>query len=204
MRHYSLSTVAIVLPLAAFWAAKADEVRYYEQDGMTYRETRQVIQRPIIETRLQESKQTLYHEELATEYRDTQRTWWTPVTQYQCETHLVGRWNPFVEPYFENRFVPRTRWEQRCETVKVPVACRRLVPETRTVQMPVATQRMVSEEVITRVAVGAARPRLSSAPDTQAPSAKAALDTPIGGVARLDSGPPRYGSEPGWRASTTR
>jgi len=204
MRYHHCLVTSLLLVSGALAAGDAEEVRYYVQDGITYRETRRTIQRPIVETRLQQSTQTVLREELATEYRDTLRTWWMPVTEYRCETHWVGRWNPFVQPYLENRWVPQSRWEKRTESVKIPVTCRRLVPETRTVQLPVATQRMVSEDVITRVAVGPAPPNLSENPASAPQNPGVGPPKPIGGIARLDSDPPRHPSDGGCRASVMR
>jgi len=183
--------------------AIGDEVRYYEKDGVTYRETRRIVQRPVRETRMQSSTETVYRDETSCEFRETYRTRWIPVTEYRYEPHLVGRWNPFVTPYLTSRLVPRTHWEQQTETISVPVTCRRLVPETRTVQVPVAVVRTVPEEVITRTAVGPAASAklatLAAAPQTP----KLARSEAVGGVARLDNDPPRQGVSTAWRASTT-
>jgi len=188
-------------------ALGAEEVRYYEKDGVTYRETRCVVERPFVETRTEQTTQTVYREETVTELRDTVRQRWTPVTEYRWEAVWVGRWNPFVPPYLAYRYVPRTRWECSTETVKTPLVSRRLVPQTQTLQVPVTRQRMVQQEVITRVAVsGSPAPQ---APWTQ-PAATAQLapiarnlSGPIGGVARLESAPPRQGTRTAWHNSGT-
>jgi hypothetical protein len=196
----------LVVLCAAPWARGTEAVHYYAKDGVTYRETRRVVQRPVSETHAQQSTQTVYREENVTELRDTTRERWTPVTEYRWEAVWIGRWNPFVQPYLAYRYVPRTHWQRATETVKTPVVCRRLVPETRVVSVPVTTQRMVEEETITRVAVsGAAAPQL---PWTQ-PTSTASLvpvpgdSGPIGGVARLESDPPRQGVSTAWRASSS-
>ena len=162
---------AMTVPLAA-----ADEVRYFEKDGVTYRETRRVVRRPVVETRLESREQTVYREQLRTEVQETQRTYHTPVTEYQWATRMRGRWNPFIQPYYTQELVPTMRWEARQDVVRVPVSRRELVPEKRTVQVPVTTQRVAEEEVITRVAV-------SSTPAGA-----------LGGVARLENDPPRHGA----------
>lgn len=164
-------------------AAQAEEVRYYQQDGVTYRETRRTVTRPISETRYEQREQTVYREQLRTDTQQTTRTVYTPVTEYRWQMYLRGRWNPFVIPYHSYELVPTTRWETRQELVEIPTYRRELVPETHVVQMPVTTHRLAQEEVISRVAVSAAEAK------------------PIGGVARLDKDPPRYGTTD-WRAST--
>ena len=74
--------------------------------------------------------------------------------------------------------VPRTCWQCRTETVKVPVTCRRLVPATETVRQPVTTCRMVAEEVTSRVAVRGPAP---AATTVAAQPASPARYEPIGG-----------------------
>jgi hypothetical protein len=199
MPSRQLLAAAVITCLVGTPPAGGDEVRYYDQDGVTYRETRRTVLRPVCETQLRPSTQTVYREEQTSELRETQRTWWTPVTEYRCEAYWAGRWNPFVDPYLSYRLVPRTCWENRSEVVQVPVTCRRLVPETRTVQVPVTTRRMVTEEVITRVAVGggpsATTAILSPTPTVSRPER-------VGGVARLDKDPPRQGVSTAWRRAS--
>lgn len=142
-----------VLSMAPAGLGRADDVRYYEKDGVTYCETRRVVQQRVPQTRVEQRPQTLYREQYTTEVRDSVRTSWTPVTEYQTETVLVGRWNPFVDPYYEYHTVPTVRWERKTEVVKTPVTCRKLVPETKTVACPVTTWQTVDKEVISRFAV---------------------------------------------------
>ena len=183
----------------------ADEVRYYDKDGVTYRETRRVVQRPMAETQTRESTQTFYREEYTTKISESIQERWTPVTDYRLESYWVGRWNPFVDPYLAQRYVPYTRWERTTEIVKTPVTCRQLVPETRTVRVPVTTQRMVDEEIITRVAVsarGVSSDLPWAAPTTMAKLVPVVNDPgPIGGTVKLESDPPRQGPTTAWRAS---
>jgi hypothetical protein len=214
---------ALTIALLGYVAAtSADEVRYYDQDGVTYRETRRVVQRPVIETQTRESTQTVYRETYTTQMKESVQERWTPITEYRLETYWVGRWNPFVDPYLAQRYVPYTRWEKATETVKTPVTYRQLVPETRTVRVPVATQRLVEEEVVTRVAV-AKRPSsdlpwtLPNAASTSGTALASGTATsprtagrlvpvpespgPIGGMAQMESDPPRQGAATAWRAS---
>ena len=184
-----LSTV-VALWLVGLTPAIADDVRFFERDGITYRETRRTVQRPVSETRLEQVERTVYRWQRSSETHQSTRTWCSPTTEYRCEPYLVGRWNPFVRPYFAYHYVPCTRWEQKTEVVDVPVTCCRLVPETRKVDVPVTTRRMVSEEVISRVAVSG----VGSSPLQPIPQSNAlARGERIGGIARLTNDPPRYG-----------
>jgi len=191
-----LALVAVLGPMASLVAAQ--QVRYVEENGVTYRETRRTGYRTVCTTEMRPSQRIVYREQRETQSREVTRTWWTPVTECRWEAQWVGRWNPFAQPYLVYRPVERTRWEQRTETTQVPVTVRRLVPETQTVQVPVTIRRMVPEEVVTRVAVSSPA-RLGPSPGTRLGSSS---DGPIGGVARLDRDPPRQGVRTAWRPST--
>ncbi|MFZ5831100.1 MAG: hypothetical protein ACOY3P_13505 [Planctomycetota bacterium] len=202
LRRIALALTAV---LSIAGGAAADEVRYYVENGVTYRETRRTEQRPVYRTTLQPTTQTVYREQVTTEQRPATRLTWTPITEYRPETFWVGRWNPFVQPYLATRWALSTRWEQKSEAIEVPVKMRQLVPETRTCQVPVVTQECVPQEVVTRVAVSGPAWTLP-----QGQSYATTIVTPgalegqqIGGVARLDKDPPRYGSVPAtaWRSS---
>lgn len=191
--------------------ARAGEVRYYEQNGITYRETRQVVQRPVYQTEMRPTTRTVYRQEQATEMRETTRTWWSPVTEHNYEAVWMGRWNPFVEPHIVYRPRTRTRWEARTETVQAPVTVSRWIPHTETVETAVTVQRMVPEEVVSRVAIGRSgipTPAATSvaavpaAPGALAPVPWPAPASTVGGVARLDNDPPRRGANTAWRPST--
>jgi hypothetical protein len=200
--------VLVLLALAACTSrSRAQEIVYYEENGVTYRETRQTIRCPVAETKIQECEQTVYRPQWKTETRDVVRTYQVPVTEYRWEAYWQGRFNPFVQPYLAQRLVPRTRWETRTETVKVPTTSYSVVPEKSVVRTPVTTWKTIERQVTARVPVAgrivasageAISPR-GTAP-TQAASAIDAGQS-IGGVARLDADPPRQGSNLGWRAA---
>jgi hypothetical protein len=134
--------------------AEADEVRYYEQNGVTYQETRRRVSRPLVQTALTTQQQTVYRQQLSTEYRDVQRTYYVPITENRVQTYWQRRINPFAPPYLAQKVVPVTRWELRGDTVRVPYTRTDCVPQVVTVQVPTSTQTMVEDEIITRVAVG--------------------------------------------------
>ena len=163
----------------------ADTVRFYEKDGVTYRETRSVTQRPLWETRTEARNETVYREQVKTDFRNVERTRLTPVTECRTEPYWVHRWNPFRQPYMAYRTVPRTTLQAQREIVSQPVVSRNWVPETRTVHVPVHRQRLVQEEVVSRVAVGGHSPTTAVA------------SRPGSGGAQLDNDPPRSAS--GWR-----
>ncbi len=194
--------LAVPVVAAIFFAspAAADQVRYYQVNGVTYCETTRTVQRPVCETTMQQTTRTVYKEQLYTETKDVAQVYWCPLTTYQPETYWVGRWNPFVDPYLETRWVPHTSWQQRTEVVKLPVTCRKLVPETQQLQVPVATQKMVSQEVVvSRVPVANSIPCVGQAvayPAQAYPANPPSIigGGQVGGIARLNQDPPRYGS----------
>jgi hypothetical protein len=187
-----------MISLLAGGPVRADGVRYYEQGGVTYCETRRTVEERVPQSRMQERNETVYREQLVTEMHDSVRTCWTPVTEYRWEAFWVGQWNPFVEPYLAYRYVPRTHWQKRTELVKVPVTTCRLVPETSTVRRPVAGWRVVRREVISRVAVNGGA---SGTPRGWVETPALARREVVGGIQKLESDPPRHGSRTVWRSA---
>lgn len=173
------------------------DVRYYEENGVTYQETVRTVQRPVVQTEWQQREQTVYKQQARTDVRDTLRTYLTPVTQEEWITRMHGRWNPFATPYFTHHLVPVTRWERRAEIVPVPVVETEWVPETRTVSVPVTTQRLAEQKIVSKVPVG--RTSTAAAPQ-HVVRRPATVGTPIGGMA-LEGDPPRQGLH--WRPSDT-
>jgi len=177
-----------------------EQVRYYEKDGVTYCETRRAVDQRVPETRLETRTETVYRTQTVTQNQEVLRVYWTPVTEYRCEAYWVNRWNPFAEPYLGYRYVPRTRWEQKSEMVKVPVTVCQMVPETRTVQVPVTSYRTVQRDVVSQAPI-TRNPNPSLTAARSAPVV--ARQQQVGGIRRLDNDPPRYGYCSGWRAAGT-
>jgi len=210
------------------WSSQAsaqqptNNVRFYEENGITYRETKEIVRRPVTETRLEDRQRTVYRPQpVAGQTQQCYRTVRVPVTEYRTVNRWVGRYNPFVQPQLVQDQIPVTRWEYRTEVVNVPVAGgTRMVAETVTDKVPVQSRRFVEEEVTRRVAVsgGPATSNLAyrSAPSNNGTSAAIpssdpfarsqpvvstpmATQPPIGGVAKMESDPPRQGVNSGWR-----
>jgi hypothetical protein len=197
-----------ILPACCLLAslAVADEVRYGKIDGVTYQETRRVIRRPIVETKIEQREQTVYRDKYTTDFHPTERRYLTPITEYRWEPQWVNPWNPFSSSYVAYRWMPVTRWVERTEQVRIPVTRRDTVPEKVTMNVPVTTQRFAEDEYVTRVAVsaepGGAEPARLNAdpfePAAQSPESVARRDT-VGGIRELKSDPPRQGE---WRAAS--
>jgi hypothetical protein len=205
----SLLSISSLLMLAVgAGRAMADDVRYLDENGITYRETTQVTQRAIPQTSMQPRAYTYYRQRYTTELQDSQRTYSVPITEYQWKAETHRTWNPFAAPYVAYRLVPQTRWETKSETVKIPVAKVETVPEQITQQVPVTTHRVAQEKVVTRVAVGhSATPpggasAVASSTSSGSPSTTAVSTgggDQLGGLSKLDSDPPKQ--SPAWQES---
>ncbi|HVW38293.1 MAG TPA: hypothetical protein VHB99_13350 [Pirellulales bacterium] len=191
MRNRHPLAVALVAPLVFCISARADEVRDYEENGVTYRETRRVVNEPVTDVQCVEQQRTVgFREQLNVQMCDQTRSYIVPMTEYRVESYWRGRFNPFVQPYLAQRLVPYTRYETRVETVKTPVATRQLLPITSTVKVPVTTQRVVQREIISRVAISGTPAQPAASPTSDPfiqPSAIASRPMQFGGLKRHDT-----------------
>jgi len=150
----ALTGIACLSISSVDWPSlSAAEVRYYEQDGIKYRETRQIVQRPVSEVVWEDRPQTVYAEQWKPETRSYYRTVERPVIEYRWETYWANRWNPLAEPYLAWRQVPYTRIETKTEEQRARIVVRQVVPQTRTVKVPITKHKLIEEEQITRVVV---------------------------------------------------
>jgi hypothetical protein len=197
--------------LATAGELRGADVRYYQENGVTYRETRYKVQHPVTETVLVDQPRTVYREKIDTELRDTVRSYQVPVTEYRSEPFILNRWNPFAKPIVAQRLVPVTQMVTRTETVKVPLTKRQIVPETTTVKVAVTRTRMVDEEITSRIAVanpppakagpatvpGAAPIAVARAlPPTYSPPATAPASAPVSAPLGRYGSPPMSGAQP--------
>jgi len=178
MIHGRTSAIALALASLATHAAWADDVRYYNENGIRYQETTQVIQRPITETRLEPLETTGVSERYTTEMQESVRTYQVPVVEHQWVPGYQRSLNIFAPPTLSYRLMPVTRWETRTETVRIPVTKREYVPVKQVQQVPRTDTRIAEERVVRRVALG----HVSGAGG----AASMARNEPIGG-GRLDS-----------------
>ena len=192
IRRSMAAALAVALVDCA-WVAAATNVRYYEKDGVKYCETRDVVVEQVPETKLEERTQTVYREQFTPAKEQRIQSYWTPVTENRLVPVLVGRWNPFVQPYYEYRNTQSVRWEQRLEKVEVPVVRRELVPATQVCRTPVTQWRTVEKEIITRTAV-TDPPKAGLAPNEPA---RLAERPTVGGLSQLNGSPPRPAAPPG-------
>ncbi len=177
------------------------QVREVVQNGVRYQETKQVTQRQVPVTVMQDRQQTVYTQQLTTNTLNHQQLYCVPTTTYQWDSQLRGRWNPFSTPYWTYNLRPVTTWSTQVANVQIPVNQVAWVPQTRTVQVPVTSYRTAEVETTTRVAMNPATgsTTLANAQPLSSPSATIAArpGTDIGGRA-LENDPPRQASG-GWQ-----
>jgi hypothetical protein len=198
MSRLQVVVVSVLVFACGIGAAMAEEVRYFEQNGVTYRETRRTVRRPVTETRIECQNRTVYCPRLQTEVRQTVRTCLIPVTEYQWQAYWQPSWNPFQPPYLAQRLVPLTYWQARTEAVRTPILRQELVPRTVAVAVPVTSRRTIEQQVITRQAVPGVPGGLPRSA-TQLPDR---ID--IGQAGRSGGDASRYADESGWRPATRR
>ncbi len=152
-RNTLFAAVLILAPCAAARLV-ADDSTIEDVNGIRYQVTRQVVQRPVAETRYEPHTYNTYREHYTTEMQEQTRTYQTPVTSQQWVLGYQRSLNPFAPPVLTYRLVPVTQLQTRTETVRVPVTRRDLVPETHTQHVPVTNYHIANEEHVHRVAIG--------------------------------------------------
>ena len=175
---------SLVLGTIATSPLVADDSRIVERDGIKYQEYTRTVQRPITETRYEDQEYTAYNDRYTTEMQEVQRTYQVAVTQNQWVPGYQRTWNVFAPPVLSYRLMPVTRYENRTETVRVPVTKHESVPTRQVRKVPVTKTHIAQEEHISRVPVGTVGDG----------GALVANRSDSGGSTRLESDPPRGGT----------
>jgi hypothetical protein len=123
------------------------------RDGITYRETKQIVEQMMPVTTMKDQQQTVMTPKVSTETVAHQQVYSIPVTQYEVVPVLHGRWNPFAEPYYTYETQLVTRYQEQTVNVQIPVTKSEWVTETKTVQVPVTEYKMAKQEIVTTVAL---------------------------------------------------
>jgi hypothetical protein len=192
------SLAALILLAAASQAAPilADDVQYYDQNGITYRQTTQTVKRPITETHLEARESIVYRPRVTTELRDTPQSTPLLITEYHWTPVYRRTWNVFAPPQLTYEWLPQTRMETRTDIVKTACTRSEYVPEKVTYQAPVTTQTYVEDKIVSHVAVGRS-PNAAANVAVQAPPSTDQNGVSIGGISKMESDPPRGGTA--WR-----
>lgn len=162
--------VASIVAASTSTAQAQDQPGYYTDPStnIVYRQVTRTVERPVVDTKIETQEQTVFRPQTVQETRPETQTVLVPVTQYELESHVEGRWNPFRQPTVAYRSVPKTRWEARSHTVNRTATRTEWVPEKRTVEVPHRIVRMEREqkvdyEVVGRVAPPQADPNTAAA-----------------------------------------
>ncbi len=145
MIHRKLIVASLALGALVTASLRADEVEYFDQNGVRYQKIRQVTQKPISETRYESRQYTTYQPRYTTDLQESVRTYQVPVTEQQWVPGYQRTLNIFAPPVLSYRLVPVTRWETRTETVRVPITRQDYVAQQRVEQIPITTQRLAQE-----------------------------------------------------------
>lgn len=171
--RYALRIGFVLIVCSATMARGQDQdVRFYEQGGITYRETKTKVRRPVREIEYQDQQQTFYREKYATQMQSVREYRYQAITQYYWEPRVHGRWNVFTGPHLAYHLRPQTTWQHQTRLAEYPVTQRTYEPQTRTVRTAVPKLSFKEEEVVARTAVGPAASgrQLATAPAPQPPT----------------------------------
>jgi hypothetical protein len=152
--------------------------------GIVYRQVSKTVERPVIETKVEQQNQTVYRPETVTESKPENRTVYTPVVEYKWQPRLHGRWNPFQQPTVAYHHVPETRWEARNEVVNRTQSRTQWIAENRTVDVPRQLGRMQREQKTELEVVGKVATPTANAPGPS--NAIAARLRPLDSSARVE------------------
>jgi len=200
-RRIAMIMAALVSGLLAR-SAPAQDVKYETINGVKYQVTTQVVKHQTPVTVMQDRQQTVYAQQITTNNYSHQQLYSVPVTQYQWQSQLRGRWNPFATPYWTHNLRPVTTWHQQVANVQIPVNSVAWVPQTKTVQVPVTEYRTAERTITTRVAMNEPRRLASAQPLTGRAVTIATRPSPVEiGGRRLENDPPKQASG-NWNSQT--
>lgn len=145
--------------------------------GIVYRQVTRTIEKPVVETKMQQRQQTVYKPKTVTETRPATRRMYIPVTENRWVPKVENRWNPFVAPRVAYHHVPETRWQVKDEVISQTSTQVHWEPETQTISVPHQEMRMERQQMVDFEPVGRVAPNAS--PQTTNPAASAAPRTNI-------------------------
>lgn len=134
-------------------ATHAQTSRIVTENGITYRETRQIVQHPVSTIENFPHQETTYKLKTETKREKRMETVYVPVTHQVWERRVDNWWNLLADPAVSYHPVVVTQWQLQQREVEVPVTTQTYVPETRVVQKPTRVLRFEKRENVSRVAV---------------------------------------------------
>lgn len=136
--------------------------------GIVYRQVTRTIEKPVVETKMQQQQQTVYKPKTVTETRPTTRRMYIPVTENRWVPKVENRWNPFAAPRVAYHHVPETRWQVKDEVIAHTSTQIHWEPETQTVNVPHQQMRMERQQLVDFEPVGRVAPHAT--PQTTNPA----------------------------------
>ncbi|MDG2222984.1 MAG: hypothetical protein P8L85_16510 [Rubripirellula sp.] len=148
---------------------------YYTDDstGIVYQKVTRTIDRPVVQTKVEQQQQTVFRPQTITETSPQTNTIYTPVLEYKWEPRVHGRWNPFQRSTVAYHHVPQTRWEARNQVVQRTSTRTEWVAEKRVIDVPRQFVRMERKQEIDYRPVGRVAPnssQIASGPNTGSPN----------------------------------
>lgn len=184
----AMAVVATASPAASAQtdSPRNGELRTDPQTGDVYRTVVRVVQRPIVDRRMEKQETTVYRPETVRRTQPEVKTTYLPVTEVKWRPYMEGRWNPFRQPTVAYRQVPETHWEARNEVVNRTTSETRWMPEKRTVEIPhetvrYETQQQVDYQLVSR---GMPQPTIGPSIDTAVASRLRPLDSNVPAATR--------------------
>jgi hypothetical protein len=140
---------------------------YYTDDatGIVYQKVTRTIDRPVIQTKVEQQQQTVFRPQTITETSPQTNTIYTPILEYKWEPRVHGRWNPFQRSTVAYHHVPQTRWEARNQVVQRTSTRTEWVAEKRVIDVPRQFVRMERKQEIDYRPIGRVAPN-SVAPNS--------------------------------------
>jgi hypothetical protein len=176
----------------AAWGQSVREV--VDSNGQAYRETTEVLRKPVTTTTWQERRETVLVDRVTTQMAETDRTVLSPVVEYQWEPRVHDWWNPFRPTTVAYHLAPVTKWQVQQQVVRTPVTYREMIPEERIVRTPERSLDFVEETVTRRVAIDDRGQELTiNGVSTGSAASIARRPASIGGVMQMTDSLPRTG-----------
>ena len=161
--------LAVILLLALSQSVMAQS-GYYTDDatGIVYQKVTRTIDRPVIQTKVEQQQQTVFRPQTITETSPQTKTIYTPILEYKWEPRVHGRWNPFQRSTIAYHHVPQTRWEARNQVVQRTSTRTEWVAEKRVIDVPRQFVRIERQQEINYRPIGRLAPnssQIASAPN---------------------------------------
>ena len=121
--------------------------------GRLFKQHVETVEVPVSRWEYTTAKQKVYVPSVVVKNYPTQRTVYTPNTQYVLQPRVRGLLNPFRQPVYTYEYVPVTTWVATIQTVNHQVPTREYVATEQTVSVPKLVQttekrqRLVQTEI---------------------------------------------------------